>query len=152
MKKYFFLFVIPLLAVACHSKKENVVQIETQSQTISNDTLVSVYEGWAEAADGQTVLYDLVVLTPMNGGDEIYEMVMTYTDSATGQDTSVTTPAMPAQLPADVVEEYDELLIFSGKNGENMSLWERGDSMLVVIGKDIKKVGDKAVHALKRIR
>ena len=149
MKKFFPLLLVPLFVVACHSRQEKTAQAESPSAT--NDTLVTVYEGWAESSDGQAVLYDLLVLTPLNGGDELYEMVMTYTDPQSGRDTSISTPAQVAQVPDDVVEEFDEVIFFTGKNGEELSLWERGDSMLVAVGRDIKKIGDKTIRVLKRL-
>ena len=48
------------------------------------------------------------------------------------------------------------MIQFTGKNGERVSLWVRGDSLLVMTGHDIKKewtkVKDKAAHVLKRVK
>ena len=138
MKKFFVFVLTATMVVACQSRKEPVATMELQEEGISGDTLVSVYEGWAESQDGSSVLYDLMILTPENGGDVSYEMMMTYYDPVTKQDTSVLTPAMV------VVEEG------------TVSLWVRGDSMLVMKGheikKDLKKIKDKAEHVLKRMK
>ena len=87
MKKFFVFVLTATMVVACQSRKEPVATMELQEEGISGDTLVSVYEGWAESQDGSSVLYDLMILTPENGGDVSYEMMMTYYDPVTKQDS-----------------------------------------------------------------
>ncbi len=149
MKKFFLLLLAPALLAACHSRQQQGESVSLQAETMVNDTLVTIYEGWAESADGQAILYDLFVLTPMNGGDEVYQMVMSYTDSATMADTSVMIQAQVMPVPG---MPADTLIVFTGKNGEDVSLRARGDSMLVAMGRDIKKFGHKAAHVLHRLK
>ena len=150
MKKLFLLLLAPALLVACHTRQQQSESVSLQAEAMVNDTLVTIYEGWAESADGQAILYDLFVLTPMNGGDELYQMVMSYTDSATMADTSVMIQAQVMPVPAGM--PADTLIVFFGKNGEDVSLLARGDSMLVGMGRDIKKFGRKAAHVLHRLK
>ena len=156
MKKFFVFVLTATMVVACQSRKEPVATMELQEEGISGDTLVSVYEGWAESQDGSSVLYDLMILTPENGGDVSYEMMMTYYDPVTKQDTSILTPAMLVVEEGTMSQQPDSVIRFSGKNGEKVSLWVRGDSMLVMKGheikKDLKKIKDKAEHVLKRMK
>ena len=97
-----------------------------------------------------------MILTPENGGDVSYEMMMTYYDPVTKQDTSILTPAMLVVEEGTMSQQPDSVIRFSGKNGEKVFLWVRGDSMLVVKGheikKDLKKIKDKAEHVLKRMK
>ena len=156
MKKFFVFVLTATMVVACQSRKEPVATMELQEEGISGDTLVSVYEGWAESQDGSSVLYDLMILTPENGGDVSYEMMMPYYDPVTKQDTSILTPAMLVVEEGTMSQQPDSVIRFSGKNGEKVSLWVRGDSMLVMKGheikKDLKKIKDKAEHVLKRMK
>ena len=58
MKKFFTLILAATCVVGCQSRKEPVATMELEEQGVAGDTLVSVYEGWAESQDGASVLYD----------------------------------------------------------------------------------------------
>ena len=156
MKKCFVFVLTVATVVACQSRKEPVATMEVEEQGLVGDTLVSVYEGWAESQDGTSVLYDLVVTTPPNGGNISYEMMMTYYDATTQQDTTVLTPALMVVEAGTMSQQPDSLIQFNGKNGERVSLWMRGDSLLVMAGHDMKsdwkKLKDKTAHVLKRVK
>ena len=156
MKKFFTLILAATCVVGCQSRKEPVATMELEEQGVAGDTLVSVYEGWAESQDGASDLYDLVVLTPPDGGDISYEMMMSYYDATRKQDTTVLTPALLVVEEGTMAQQPDSMIQFTGKNGERVSLWVRGDSLLVMTGHDIKKewtkVKDKAAHVLKRVK
>lgn len=151
MKKFFLLLLAPALLAACHSR-QNARNVAVEAQTVVNDTAVSIYEGWAESLYGQAVLYDLLVLTPLNGGDEVYQLVMSYTDSATMTDTSIMVPVQMLVMTGIVGMQNDTLIVFNGLEDEEVSLWSRGDSMLVGSGRDVKTLNHKTAHVLHRLK
>ena len=81
---------------------------------------------------------------------------MSYYDATRKQDTTVLTPALLVVEEGTMAQQPDSMIQFTGKNGERVSLWVRGDSLLVMTGHDIKKewtkVKDKAAHVLKRVK
>ena len=156
MKKFFAFILTAATVVACQSRKDPVATMEVEGQGLVGDTLVSVYEGWAESQDGTSVLYDLVVMTPPNDSNVSYEMMITYYDAAAQQDTTISTPALLVVEAGTMSQQPDSLIQFNGKNGERVSVWMRGDSLLVMAGHDMKndwkKLKDKAAHVLKRVK
>ena len=124
MKKFFTLILAATCVVGCQSRKEPVATMELEEQGVAGDTLVSVYEGWAESQDGASVLYDLVVLTPPDGGDISYEMMMSYYDATRKQDTTVLTPALLVVEEGTMAQQPDSMIQFTGKKKTVKLSWQ----------------------------